>query len=319
MRTAHLFQAACGLAVLSASVAFAQTPFVVGSDVRPSAASGKIRTGGIDDASGTLIASVEHFGYQLGQSPDNPYFTADPGFNASAASGLPAGQPLRFDGVRRLAYWPGTGTVRFGPPPAGESLRLGFGAASATFTGSADATPGFAIGNVGSTGAIHRHLNATLQGNGAAPQPGVYFAAIRLSVGGGTVARSDAVYLAYGSGVPAAELSRGLAYLADPRPGDADFDNRVGFPDLLTLASNYNAPLTDAAWFQGDFTGDGVVNFPDLLVLASNYNTAAPDVAATAGEAFAAEWSRAVAAVPEPTAATIAVAATALLSRRRRR
>jgi len=102
--------------------------------------------------------------------------------------------------------------------------------------------------------------------------------------------------------------------------GDSNFDYTVNFPDLLALASNYNQSAR--LWTQGDFTGDGTVNFPDLLVLASNYNrTTLPpgaDVADAAGAAFAADWARALASVPEPTtaAAGLAIASIGLLRRR---
>jgi autotransporter-associated beta strand protein len=93
-------------------------------------------------------------------------------------------------------------------------------------------------------------------------------------------------------------------------PGDATLDRSVNFDDLLQLAANYNASQTKT-WSDGDFTGDGAVNFDDLLILASKYNTA--------GGAVGGDWALAQAAVPEPTSlATIAIAISAVLGRRRR-
>lgn len=52
-------------------------------------------------------------------------------------------------------------------------------------------------------------------------------------------------------------------------PGDANFDGRVGFDDLVTLARNYGQ--NNATWSTGDFNHDGKVGFDDLVTLARNY------------------------------------------------
>lgn len=94
--------------------------------------------------------------------------------------------------------------------------------------------------------------------------------------------------------------------------GDADLDGRVIFDDLLILAKNYGNSL---GWQQGNFDGQNGVDFADLLLLAQNYNQSAVDLSALP-EAFAAEWTRALSIVPEPTAAM--GLATGLLFLRRR-
>jgi CubicO group peptidase (beta-lactamase class C family) len=97
--------------------------------------------------------------------------------------------------------------------------------------------------------------------------------------------------------------------LANPRiAGDTNLDDAVNFTDLLALAQNYNGWAR--LWSQGDFTGDGLCNFNDLLLLAKNYSST--------GGSFSADWSMALASVPEP-AAMLGVSALAPLVLRRRR
>lgn len=78
------------------------------------------------------------------------------------------------------------------------------------------------------------------------------------------------------------------AFLADSNVnrinGDADFDGTVGFPDFLTLSSNFGGE--GLTWSQGNFVPDDSVGFPDFLVFSSNF---AQTASATA-----------TAAVPEP-------------------
>jgi len=101
--------------------------------------------------------------------------------------------------------------------------------------------------------------------------------------------------------------------------GDANLDGTVNFDDLLRLAKNYNR--SDADWQDGDFNRDGAVNFDDLLALAKNYGDSVPsaplpDVSA----AFTSDLAGAFATVPEPSLATLGLAAGgfALTARRRR-
>jgi hypothetical protein len=100
--------------------------------------------------------------------------------------------------------------------------------------------------------------------------------------------------------------------------GDANLDGAVDFADLVRLAQNYETTVPDTTqswWYSGDFTYDGVVDFNDLVKLAQNYDTAAT----VAPLAVAADWAAAVASVPEPTAALLAVAACGLAGTGRRR
>lgn len=77
------------------------------------------------------------------------------------------------------------------------------------------------------------------------------------------------------------QLVGGSEYYSLPLlPGDANFDQSVGFDDLLTVAQNYG--LSNAHWFNGDFNGDNKVDFNDLLLLAQNYGRTAAFVSAQA-------------------------------------
>lgn len=52
-------------------------------------------------------------------------------------------------------------------------------------------------------------------------------------------------------------------------PADANYDGKVGFDDLVTVARNYGK--SNATWEQGDFDNDGKVDFSDLVIVARNY------------------------------------------------
>ena len=71
--------------------------------------------------------------------------------------------------------------------------------------------------------------------------------------------------------------------------GDANLDDEVNFADFLILSENFGQ---DGAWQEGDFDGDGTVGFHDFLALSVNFAGAA---------------NASAAAVPEPTAASLAL------------
>jgi hypothetical protein len=100
--------------------------------------------------------------------------------------------------------------------------------------------------------------------------------------------------------------------------GDTDLDLAVGFPDLLTLAQNYNSA---GGWASGDFDGDEVIGFSDLLSLAQNYGSSLLSDGSIAVDAltharFGSDWAMARSVVPEPASLALVVAAGLLLRRR---
>lgn len=103
-------------------------------------------------------------------------------------------------------------------------------------------------------------------------------------------------------------------------PGDANFDNAVGFSDLVVLAQHYNQ-AGGATWTSGDFNFDGKVAFDDLVILAQHYNTTASVLAAgdVGDAAFQSDWALARSIVPEPTLALLSSGGLAATARRRRR
>lgn len=83
--------------------------------------------------------------------------------------------------------------------------------------------------------------------------------------------------------------------------GDADFNGKVEFADFLILSGTFGN--ADLDWTDGDFDADGMVAFGDFLILSGNFGK---------GEVAAA-------AVPEPTAQSLAVFAMVCIAMLRRR
>jgi arabinan endo-1,5-alpha-L-arabinosidase len=98
--------------------------------------------------------------------------------------------------------------------------------------------------------------------------------------------------------------------------GDADFNGRVDFSDLLRLAQHYQAPIAANDWSHGDFDLDGAVSFNDLLGMAQNYG-AGVSAQRSSEAAFMADWTLASSLVPEPSlAASLTLAGMAVRRRR---
>ena len=83
--------------------------------------------------------------------------------------------------------------------------------------------------------------------------------------------------------------------------GDANLDGKVDLTDFSVVVDHFGRP---GGWNQGDFTADGLISFPDFLQLAENFMKQPGDGA--------------VAAVPEPRGAGMALLCTVLIYKRRR-
>lgn len=99
--------------------------------------------------------------------------------------------------------------------------------------------------------------------------------------------------------------------------GDANFDTKINFDDLLLLAQHYGQSNVGKEHDVGDLNLDGNINFDDLLALAQHYQAGAilstDDLDAT----FTAHWALARSMVPEPSS-IMALSSIAFAARRRR-
>lgn len=93
--------------------------------------------------------------------------------------------------------------------------------------------------------------------------------------------------------------------------GDGNFDALLDGGDLQFLAAHYGASNPDMAADLADFDLNGVTNFEDMLTLARHYSGGTEGLSGIS-PAFAADWQRAQAMVPEPTSLA-AIAAVTLL------
>jgi autotransporter-associated beta strand protein len=119
-------------------------------------------------------------------------------------------------------------------------------------------------------------------------------------------------------GVPAGQYEIRATLL-----GDTDLDGQVNVADLANLAGNFGV-TSGMFWLNGDFDNNGNVNVADLADLAGNFGASLTSLGfsgnADAAASPAAAAVPAASAVPEPTTLGLfGVAATALLTRRRRR
>ena len=113
-------------------------------------------------------------------------------------------------------------------------------------------------------------------------------------------------------------LASGVIEIKYTLLGDADLNGIVNGIDFGILAANFNKGIT--GWDEGDFDYNNIVNGLDFGDLAANFNKGAAGTAATeALDAFAAA-NGLLADVPEPgSIGLLAVGATALAARRRRK
>lgn len=209
------------------------------SDVRPRVENSKIVTDGFSDADGATQTNSRVFGFDFGENPDDPFFAQDPGFNSPVGSGLPASSQLGFNLPDDLFFWNGTGDVAFSLVTSGESLVLNFGASSRSITGTDTAQAGFTIQSISAGGAVHRHLNAFLNGpdgnaipaspgtwgagDGIEAADGIYLFSMELFVAPAAgIAGSDPIYILFNNRLEEAAHDRALDWANErivPEPG----------------------------------------------------------------------------------------------------
>jgi hypothetical protein len=200
------------------------------ADISPRVESGRIVTDGFDDATSSVLPGLRVFGYDFQEDPLDPYFAGDPGFNATAGSGLPEGQNLVFNVLSgpavsgtpgNLGYWNGTGDVSLGAVPNGETLRLNFGAQNRVVDASTAEVAGFSLGTIGAGGTLHRHLNSFLErAGGANPADGIYVFAMELTAQG--VGDSAPFWIVFNNGLSEGQHDAAIEYVEAnlvPEPG----------------------------------------------------------------------------------------------------
>ena len=95
--------------------------------------------------------------------------------------------------------------------------------------------------------------------------------------------------------------------------GDANLDGSVNALDFNALATNFGQNSGSNVWTSGDFTYDGVVDTSDFMELADDFSAALPASASVPAPVLGS-------VVPEPASlGLLAIAATGLIARRRRR
>lgn len=182
-------------------------------------------------ADGRVVTQERVYGYDFGEVAGDLYFAGDPGFNADAGSGLPAGSQLWFDIPAAttfelpstLTYWGGSGPVSFSSPPGGETLRFNFGSAVATAGASPSAVQGFSIATVAADGSVHRHLNSFLNGSdgnndpadGSPPADGIYLVPMVLRSSDPSVLPSESLFIVFNNGLGEDAHDAAIGYVTE--------------------------------------------------------------------------------------------------------
>jgi hypothetical protein len=269
---------------------------VTGSDVLPRVVAGKIVTDAHDDATLAEVPNVRVFGYSFQRDPDDPYFITDPGFNAPAGSGLPAGNVLSFTTRDTLGYWSGnrSSVVALTPPPLGEGLAYTFGSQATQLTGTSGVGGGIQIGTIASNGSIHRHMNAFLldathdptNSFDGHPSDGVYVATLSLGTGGG-IADSDPLYMVYGDGVDRSAVDRAKFQIRNHlAPGTQLASTATNLIGLSPLPGEANLATGGAVLV----TSGGAVSEIDDLTSNSSRGSAVIDHVPQVGSTLAMLW-----------------------------
>ncbi|MFO0912577.1 MAG: hypothetical protein U0795_06455 [Pirellulales bacterium] len=223
-----------GLLIWSVSAAAS----VAHDDIVPYAVDNQIVTGGHDDVLGTDTITERVFGLDFGEDPADPYVIGDPGFNnGSFAIGvfpgdglLPQNITLGFAPVSDLWYWDGADAVDFGPAPTDVSLGLKRGSNMVSISGSGQSGTVPTIGNTGTSGRLHVHLESLLQYadsvDPSAPNApdGIYLLSLVLTAPGSNLKNSEPFYLVYNNGLSEEVHDMALGWVEQtlvPEPGSA--------------------------------------------------------------------------------------------------
>lgn len=197
------------LAAFVCITCFAASAVAQHADIRPYVQDNQLHTAGFVDATSSILPNSRVFGYDFREDPLDPFFIQDPGFNASATSGIPGGSQLLFNIVgaaslglpSNLSYWDGTGQVVFGAVPNGETLTLKFGSQSRLADNSTATVAGFSIQTATASGSIHRHLESILSAASGDPAAGIYLLALDLLSSDTAIQKSDPFFIAYNNGL----------------------------------------------------------------------------------------------------------------------
>ena len=155
-------------------------------DIAPYPVDGQIVTGGYNHYTAPPFHSdLERvFLYEFAQTPLQPSFITDPGFdNVAPFATLKPGEPLGFQLTTNLLYWNGVGSVSFSPAPDPATLALSLGSLQTVIDGDS-ATGNFStifIADI--NGRLHQHVGSTIA-NGS-PE-GIYLIGMTLNMPGFT-------------------------------------------------------------------------------------------------------------------------------------
>jgi hypothetical protein len=198
------------------------------------------------------------FGYDFGEEPSDPFFSEEPGINAAAGSGLPAGSQLLFRipdaslfGLpSNLGFWDGADSdplaagvqVAFHQPPNSEAVRLNFGSHDVLVGSDLGEITGFALGTVDSSGVLHEHLSVFLESAGPGdPAAGIYLVTLEFLSSDPLIGGSDPVFLVYNHGLEEELHDLAIDWVAE---------NLATVPEPSTMLSALIAvcPLLAASW-----------------------------------------------------------------------
>ncbi|RPI64454.1 MAG: PEP-CTERM sorting domain-containing protein [Planctomycetaceae bacterium] len=218
------------VALLVSVLAFsAQAALADHFDISPFFQDGKLIAGGLSHNGERVSPPVSVFGYDFGESADDPFNPSDPGVNQAAGVGnLTAGDPIRYNILSSLLYWDGNGEVSFGAPTGETCLTLLMGSQSRTLTGTSGLQTGSLIQNVGTGGLVHKHFTASLcdapeaenvpgEPGYIVPTAGIYAFSIELTLAhNGTTYVSEPLWIVFNNGL--SEEQHDAAMQAVPEP-----------------------------------------------------------------------------------------------------